>query len=182
MSLSIQKKYLLAINIIGGSSVIFSYIYSLLKHPEAGPALWGDIPKTLMPYYTVSMFSAAVGYLLFTYFLLFRLNTDEALVAGRYSYGLFNWLYVVILIPSALWMPLTFAMIGHPSLWTWIAIRAVLAAVGIGSLCMLAALIWVQPRTPAWAHILALIGAIAFCIQTAILDALVWPAFFPLNW
>jgi hypothetical protein len=179
MTLHKQKKYLLAINIIGGSSVIFSYIHGIMTHPEAAPALWGNVPKALMPLYTANMFVAAAGYLLFTFFLLFRLDADEARVAGRYRYGVFNWLYAVILVPSALWMPFTFMMIAQPSPGTWIAVRLVLTLTGVGSLCMLTALLRVSPRTPVWAHVLAVIGCIGFCVQTAVLDALVWTAYFP---
>jgi len=181
MALHIQKKYLLVINITGGIAVLFSYIQGLLTHPEAGPLLWGEVPAVLMPLYTVSMFSAAAGYLLFTWFISFHLNADEVKIAGRFSYILFNALYILILAPSALWMPLTFIMLEQPSLVTWVAIRVVLAAVGIGSAGMLAALLSVRPRAPLWAFIPAVIGAIAFCVQTALLDALVWPAFFPLK-
>ncbi|PKL38865.1 MAG: hypothetical protein CVV44_08325 [Spirochaetae bacterium HGW-Spirochaetae-1] len=181
MSLHSQKKYLLVVNIVGGIAVLFSYIQGLQAHPEAGPLLWGEVPAAIMPLYTISMFSAATGYLLFTWFILFRLNADEVKIAGRFSYVLFNALYILILAPSALWMPLTFIMLEQPSLVTWVAIRVVLAAVGIGSAGMLAALFSVRPRAPLWAYIPAVIGSIAFCVQTALLDALVWPAFFPLT-
>ena len=181
MTVHVQKKLMVAINVIGGSMVIFSYIYGLLANPESGPALWGNVPLQIRPLYTVSMFSAAAGYLAFTYYILFRLDADEARIGERFSYCLFNWLYLLILIPSAVWMPLTFAMIGRPSLLLWISIRIVLAAVGIGSVCMLGAIIAVKPKGPAWPHALAVIGCVAFCVQTAILDALVWTAYFPLN-
>jgi hypothetical protein len=37
----------------------------------------------------------------------------------------------------------------------------------------------VRPSPPLLAHRLAVAGSLAFCFQTAILDAVVWPAFFP---
>jgi hypothetical protein len=70
-------------------------------------------------------------------------------------------------------------MLGSPGPGLWIAIRLVLAVVGLGSLGLLAALLAVRPREPAWAHVLAVAGCAAFAVQTALLDALVWPAFFP---
>jgi hypothetical protein len=75
-------------------------------------------------------------------------------------------------------MPLTFAMLQSPSDGLWWAIRLTLAAVGIGSLGLLAGLVAVRPYSPSVAHKLAVAGSLAFCFQTAILDALVWPAYF----
>jgi hypothetical protein len=46
------------------------------------------------------------------------------------------------------------------------------------SLGLLAALLGTKPRDPAGAHALALIGAACFCIQTVLLDAIVWGAAF----
>jgi hypothetical protein len=176
-----QKIYMLVINVLCGGAVILSYVHGLMSNPDSGPALWGEVPKALTPLYTVSMFTAAAGYLVFSYYLFFRLDADAARV-GRYGYWLFNLLYLVILVPSILWMPFTFRMIENPSLATWIIIRTVLALAGIGSLAMLAAILNVSPSPRGASHVLAVIGCIAFCLQTAVLDALVWTAYFPLRY
>ncbi|MBN1533328.1 MAG: hypothetical protein JXA20_11740 [Spirochaetes bacterium] len=177
----IQKIFMLAINMLCGGGVIFSYVHGLMSNPDSGPALWGEVPKTLTPLYTVSMFTAAAGYLLFTYYVFFRLDPEAARI-GRFGYGLFNLLYLLILVPSILWMPFTFSMIANPSPVTWVMIRTVLALVGIGSLAMLAAILKVQPGPQGLPHVLAVIGCIAFSFQTAVLDALVWTHYFPLRY
>ena len=59
------------------------------------------------------------------------------------------------------------------------AIRLVLGTVGIGSLGLLAAILAVRPVSAPGARRIALVGITAFCLQTAVMDALVWPAFFP---
>lgn len=174
-----QKICLLLVNCIGGSAVLAGYAIGILSHPETRGALWGDVPRAIMPVYTVSMFAAAAGYLAFTWFILFRLDPEGVTIAGRFPYGLFTLLYAFILAPSALWMPLTFAMIGKPSPVTWAGIRAVLGIAGIASLLLLGALLAVRPVGTAWAHRLAVAGCTVFCLQTAVLDALVWTAFFP---
>jgi hypothetical protein len=46
------------------------------------------------------------------------------------------------------------------------------------SLGLLAALLGTRPRKPAWAHALAVAGAVCFCIQTVILDAGIWGVLF----
>ena len=58
-------------------------------------------------------------------------------------------------------------------------IRLDLAVVGLASLGLLACVATIGPRPPIWLHFLAFFGCLAFCFQTAILDALVWTAFFP---
>lgn len=169
---------LAALNALGGMAVLASYADGLAR-PGAAAALWGGIPEGLRPLYTVSMLLAAAGYFPMTGAVLFGIDAARARVAGRFGYGLFVLLYALILIPSALWMPLTFEMVAAPSPLLWAAIRACLALVGLGSLGVLAALALTRPGPPPALRTLALAGAAAFCVQTAVLDALVWPAFFP---
>lgn len=181
MMLHRQKIELIGINLVCGGAVLFSYAHGLLNNPAAGDTLWGNVPPWLLPFYTASMLAAAAGYLLFTWYLLFQVNPDGATVARRYRYRLFHVLYGIVLVPSALWMPLTFAMLRDPSYGLWIAIRFVLAVVGSGSVGICAAMALLRPRYGGAAFVAAMAGAIIFCFQTAILDALVWPAFFPLT-
>ena len=54
----------------------------------------------------------------------------------------------------------------------------VLAFVGLGSVALLGALLGLRPRRPSTAYWLAVAGAGAFCIQTAVLDLFVWTAYF----
>jgi hypothetical protein len=122
---------------------------------------------------------ATAGFFAFTYFLLFRADPDKARIAGRFGYGLFEGLYVLILTPSALWLPLTSAMVQQPSGLLWLGIRLVLAVVGLASVALLLALLGLRPRQPVSAYWLAVAGSLAFCIQTAVLDLLVWTALFP---
>jgi hypothetical protein len=100
-------------------------------------------------------------------------------IADRFDYRIFQSIYAMILLPSALWMPLTFAMIQDPGAGLWFAIRATLFVVGLGSLLLVSALLRLEPRTPRMDYRLALVGSVAFAFQTAVLDALVWPAYFP---
>ena len=173
-----QKRNLLLLNALGGVAVLGSYAWVLSSHPELGDAFWGGVPEWMKPAYTVNMLLAALGYFAFTFFIL-RQRVPEVRVAGRFDYGIFQWIYATILVPSALWMPLTLAMIETPGTGLWISIRLTLAAVGIGSLVLIASLLRIQPRTPSAAHKLAVAGSLLFALQTAVLDALIWPAFFP---
>jgi hypothetical protein len=181
MSLHREKIMLMLINLVAGSSVIASYVQGFLAHPENSSALWGNVPSSLLPFYTVSMGTAAAGYLIFTGYLIFFVDPDKGRIFGRFSFRLFNWLYAIILVFSALWMPLTFMMLDKPSAMLWLAIRFSLAAVGLGSAGFLASLSALRPTGPVWVHRAALTGCVFFAFQTAILDALVWTAYFPYN-
>jgi hypothetical protein len=175
-----SKSALVVLNIIGGIAVLGSYVHGLASHPLTRADVWGAVPESLRPIYTVSMLCAAAGYFPLTYYVLFRIDPDRIRIAERFGYGAFHILYGCVLVFSALWMPLTFAMLEQPSFALWYAIRLALAIVGLASLGLLAALLTARPREPGIAYSSAVAGCIAFCIQTALLDALVWPAFFPL--
>jgi hypothetical protein len=170
------KRRLIAVFLIGGLAVLGSYLWGVLARPDAGQLLWGGVPEKMRPYYTVNMLLAAAGYFPFTFYILFRLNPDKTKAAGKFGYGLFPWLYAAILIPSALWLPLTFLAVGQSSqAWLWV-VRATLALVGAASLGIMIALLKVRPPRAGVAYWLAVAGSIFFCIQTVILDAIVWGA------
>ena len=84
----------------------------------------------------------------------------------------------MVLGTSAVWVALTFAMLDAPSASLWFGIRMVLFAVGLGALALLAALLVARPRGSRAAFGITVAGCLAFCLQTAVLDALVWPAYF----
>jgi len=169
----------LFVNLAGGACVLASYALGFTGNPESVGRLWGGVPKALQPTHTTSMLLATVGYFAFTHFLVLRVEPQRMRIAERWTYSAFVGLYAALLIPSARWMPLTFRMLDAPSNSTWIATRAVLAVVGGASVLLVVALCKVSPREPRWAWRLAVLGAFAFAVQTALLDALVWPAYFP---
>jgi hypothetical protein len=165
---------LLAVNLLGGSAVIGSYIQGLTSHPGAVDSLWGGVSPWIRPYYSAGMILAAMGYFAFTYFLLFRIDSEKAKIFGEGGAGLFPLLYAGILAFSALWMPATFWAIANPSVSAVGIVRGVLILAAVFSLGLLAALLGTQPREPAWAHALAIAGSVFFCVQTVLLDAVVW--------
>jgi hypothetical protein len=175
-----KKWLMLLINIIGGAAVLGSYAIGILTHPNASQMLWGEVPESMRPYYNANMLLAAMGYFAFIYFILFRLNPVKTRVAGRFGFGLFTALFAGILIPSTLWMPLTFLAVEWSSLALVWAVRIVLWLVGLASLALFYAILKVEPRQPLWAQRVALVGSIAFCIQTAFLDGVVWVILFHL--
>jgi hypothetical protein len=176
-----QQIVLAAINVVGGILVIGSYVQGIRTHPGTRDDAWGHVPIGLMPLYKVSMLLAAAGYFLFTYFVLFRLQPEDVGLANAFGYWLFILLYALILFPSALWMPLTFRMLEHPSRGLWWAVRVTLAVVGLASLGLLGTVLVLEHNEPTALYWLAIAGCVFFCIQTALLDAVVWPAYFPVG-
>jgi hypothetical protein len=172
-----EKRLFVLINIFGGIAVLGSYVLGFLARADAGTILWGGVPQSLRPFYTINMFLAAAGYFAFSIFIL-SLNPEKTKVFRRSGFGMFNTLFAAILISSALWMPLTLLAVEQATpLWSWL-VTIDLALVALASLGLLFALLTVQPRQSAWLHRFAVLGSIFFCIQTVILDAIVWVSYF----
>lgn len=173
-----KQRSLLWLNALGGAAVLASYVWGLGSSAELGASLWGGVPAGIRGFYTLNMFLAAAGYFLFTPYILFRLPPDTLRIAGRFGFGLFHALYALVLLPSALWLPLTAHMIEQPSAVAWLAVRIDLALVALGSLGLLASLMALPSNAPR-GRALAVLGLIPFCLQTVVLDGIVWPALFP---
>ena len=173
-----QQLVLLIINGIGGAAVIGSYVLGLNARSGGANALWGGVPAGIRPVYGASMILAAAAYFAFLYFILFRLVPAEVRIAGRFGFALFYAIFLVILVASALWMPLTNLYIGNPSAVIWIAVRGVLAFVGLGSLALFWALLALQGNVPSAPYWAAVVGSGYFAFHTAVLDAIVWAALF----
>lgn len=172
-----ESKRLAALNVVGGIAVLGSYGLTLAQHQDAGVALWGGVPSAWQPLYRVSMLCATAGYFAFAQHLLLRV--DPATVRfGPWRHRACEVIFALILGPSAVWMPLTFAYLAAPSTALWVAVRAVLAVVGLASLALVFALWRMQQKTPTTSWRLALLGSVLFAFQTAGLDALVWTHFF----
>jgi hypothetical protein len=176
--MNLQKKVMLWLNILGGIGVLGSYAWGLSTHPGSKDALWGGVPQWLRIISTANMPLAALGYLVFTVFLVFSVDLSSTKITIQAGFKAFNVLYAAILIPSALWMPLTYAYQANQDSLLWLCIRLILFTVGLASLGMVSALLNIQPRKPAWLFWLAFTGAAFLAIQTALLDALVWTVFF----
>lgn len=174
------RRWLIAVILIGGLAVLGSYLWGMLARPDAAQILWGGVPQQIQPYYTVNMLLAAAGYFPFTFYILFRLDPRTARVAGRFGYNLFTWLYAAILLPSALWLPLVYVAVEQSSQsWLWV-VRVALILVGAASMGLLVILLKNRLQKAGVAYWLALVGSVFFCIQTVLLDAIVWGAFFRL--
>ena len=173
--MSKHQRGFLGLNVVGGIAVLASYVLWLGNPSNDAGALWGSIPDGGRTIYTVSMFAAAAGYFLFFPYLL----RDCGGVEADERWARFTRIIALVLFPSSWWMPPTYEYLDAPSPALWWAMRLTLFTVGGASLTLLAAIVCDRRQASPLAHRLAVIGAVLFCIQTAVLDAFVWPLFFP---
>ncbi|MBY0277811.1 hypothetical protein K2Z84_20950 [Candidatus Binatia bacterium] len=162
-----------ALNVVGGSAVLASYVLWLGNPSNDAGALWGSIGGAGRALYTVSMLAAAAGYFAFAPFLL--RHGDRA----SSGFHRVNLLLTLVLLPSALWMPIAFEYLDAPSQGLWIAMRTGLLITGLASAGIVHAVWSVDAAARGRARRLAIAGALAFTFQTLVLDALVWPRCFP---
>jgi len=173
-----RRRRFVLLNAFGGILVLASYAWGALASPDTMGSLWGGVPVGIRPVYTVNMLLSAAGYFFFAPYIALRVDPDRADILGRFDYSIFGMLmFGLVMIPSALWLPLTSLMLSDPSPWLWALIRIDLALVGIGSVGLFVAL-WTLREPYAKGRAAALLGLVPFCIQTALLDALIWPAYF----
>jgi len=176
-----SQKRLFLINIVGGILVLGSYVYGLLTHPGERMLLWGNLPEAVRPVYTASMFAAAGGYFFFLYHLVFKAPSESFRLPFGLPFNIIHILFIMILIPSALWMSLTFAYISDPSGWLWAVVRITLYIVGTSSALLLGTLVSLKVTSPKQFWMPSVIGAMLFTFHTLILDASIWPLFFPIS-
>lgn len=174
-----NRRSLIALNVLGGLAVLASYALAFAYSPAIRVGLWGGVPEVLQPLYTVMMLLAAAGYFPFSWLLVLSKHATRP----AHPMTRLHVLYALVLIPSAMWLPLTAAMIESPSWPMWILVRAVLFGVAAGSTgLMLTTLQMLRDEThPASKALraLAFVSTIPFFVQTGILDALIWPYFYP---
>jgi hypothetical protein len=109
-----SKSLWLLINILGGIAVIGSYILGFRSRADAFTVLWGGVPERIRVFYTAGMVLAALGYFAFGIYLLV-LAPGEISVFGQFGFGMLGLIFLLILLPSVLWMPLTLLAVARAS-------------------------------------------------------------------
>ena len=161
------------LNVVGGTAVLASYVLWLGNPSNDAGALWGSIGGFGRALYTASMLAAVAGYFAFAPWLL--VHGDRAPL----SFHRVNLLLALVLLPSALWMPLAFEYLDVPTRGLWLTMRAGLLITGLASAALVRAVASVPATPGSRTRTLALAGVLAFTFQTLVLDALVWPRCFP---
>jgi len=168
-----------------GPMVLASYVIGVYRmdNPEL---LWGGIPESWQPLNVVCMFIATIGFLIMWWNFLYR--WDAAAVEtvqwpwtsgndGGHTRLLIA--FLLILIPSCLWLELTAFHIRTDYSWTkWLVIgNLLLVCLGnilLGMFALSAHRNKIQPGT-----IWPIIGAMMFAIQVIINDGILWNLKYP---
>ena len=171
-----RRRALLLLIAIGGSAVLGSYL--LVFDPDVQAGIWGGVPESLKGFYTVNMLLAAASFFPATYLLAWQTDLGDFARETGWPFEALIGAYAAILLPSAAWLPLTALYLRAPSTPLWLLIRVDLLAVGLGATAVAIMLIRRARRGPglAWAAVAAFFF---FWLQTMVLDALVWPWYYP---
>jgi len=172
-----HKVSLVIINIIFGSLVLLSYYNGVTKNPELSLKLWGGVPKTLHTFITSFMFVGALGYFFFTAHLLINVETSH-MFFNRFSYWHLNFIYLMILIPSALWIDLTFLYMQSSTTINWIYVISCLYCVALFSIFLFLFIVETNIENYQWLYLPAVLGSLAFAFHTVFLDGILWTFFF----
>ena len=160
------------VQVVGGLCVLGSYAQGISSHPETAQLLWGAIPEQVWTPYSLCMPPAALGYLVLAWVLWTRLPETASLVTCT------GW-YVLFLGCSTAWMPLCFQLLDGGSSMLWWPIQGVLLGAAIALLALGRSLWASRHSISPGAYRLALVGWCFISWQCVVLDALVWPRFFP---
>ncbi|MGH0035776.1 MAG: hypothetical protein ACQGVK_12190 [Myxococcota bacterium] len=174
-----RQRNLAILNLVGGTAVLGSYGLAFAMSPDIRSGLWGGVPEAWRGFYTVCMLLAATGYFPFTFLWIFRTDPAGYRGPGGLGYGAVVAFYAAVLLPSAAWLPLTALLLDDFSTPLWWLVRGVLFAVGLGAsglVVLCAARARQEGGALRWA---AFAGTLPFWVQTAWLDAVIWPAYFP---
>ena len=174
----IQKVILVLINLIFGSMVLYSYYNGISKEPQLSAKLFGGIPSILHPIIICFMFISAIGYLFFTYNFLVNADVNKTLFFNKFGYSSLNLLYLLVLIPSMLWMNLTFKYMKSGNSLDWALIVAMLFCVGIASIFLLLFTVDMKTEGNTYVYLASVIGSSIFAFHTLFLDAIIWTTFF----
>ena len=171
-----QSIGLLVVIVVGGLGVLASYVWGVRGGEGGGAALWGGVPRRIWPVYTGSMFLSVIGFFAVLYYLFFELTPSEVVIGGRVGFAVFFPIFLLILIPSALWLRSTRFYLDAPGTVRWLAVRAVLFLVGLASIALVWVLFALEVEERGVAYWFAVGGSCYFAFHTFVLDALVWAA------
>ena len=156
-------------NIVLGLGVILSYLWGIIYNDDPS-LLWGRVNENHIPYIVLSMLLGAIGYLIFSSFFLY-IKKLNSLTFKQFKY-LIN-LYICILFPSSLWMPLSVLYLNTGNKLILVTDLLCLYIVGLSALLLTKFIIDNKiENSMIWK--LSVIGGLQFVFHTLILDAVYW--------
>ena len=166
-----------------GAFVPISYYltYKAFKSRVPINKLWGNVDTGLRGFYKLSMFLCLFGMLAVLFFITMSVDKDTKILNKKYSQGGINYLIqslALIIVPSLVWMPLSYMYLIQPSLLLKIAIVVTLTIVGLGGLLLAYTIKNTYPTKMINRNILyktmAITGANYLAFHLVFLDAIYW--------
>ena len=181
----IFKVSIIALNLIFGPILLYSYWNGIKNGNINGVEFWGGMPQFLRPVSGISMIISAIGYFIFTYYLLFKTN-NQTQYLGMFNNTFIIILYALILIPSCFWIGKTIDYMNLEAIkdhaQSWMIICIILYTVGIASFLLCLSIFSISPDVENYMLFnLSKIGIVIFTIHTLFFDGLVWTYFFNLK-
>lgn len=179
----LNNKSVLNIVLALGAFVPISYYLTYLVFKKAVPInkLWGSIDTGLRSFYTISMFICVISMLAVLFFMNLSITDDTKVINKKYSEG--GILYYIqslglIIVPSLVWMPLTYLYLLKPNPLIKYAIIVTLATVGLGGLLLAHTVNKTYPKDMINRNLtyksIALAGASYLAFHLVVLDASYW--------
>lgn len=182
--MEVSRDLIRMFTIVCGLVVLLSYIYGISKMEEP-TKLWGGIPESWQSYIVPFMFVAAIGYLIYWWIALFQIE--------QMTLNALNWpwangddggmkklalAYLLILIPSSLWLESTNFHMSNSYSWTPILVVGTLFLVAIGNI-MLGLLAYDAYLDGIEGSGWMIIGSLMLALQCIVNDLLIWSLKFP---
>ena len=183
-AMEVSREFIRKFTFIAGPLVLISYAFALSRLDD-WDSLWGGVPETWITYIVPFMFLAAIGFLMYWWVALFKLDV-AVFESLRWPWsesdgngGMRLLLaYALFLIPSMLWIDSTIFHMNNSYSWTPILVIGILALASVGNI-MLGLLAYGAMQDGVDGSRTMLLGSVLLGIQVILNDLIIWSAKFP---
>lgn len=183
-AMEVTREFIRKFTFIAGPLVLISYAFALSRLDD-WDSLWGGVPETWITYIVPFMFIAAIGFLMYWWVALFKLDVavfESLRWPWRESDGNGGMrlllAYALFLIPSMLWIDSTIFHMNNSYSWTPILVIGILALASVGNI-MLGLLAYGAMQDGVDGSKIMLLGSVFLGIQVILNDLIIWSAKFP---
>ena len=183
-AMEVSREFIRKFTFVAGPLVLISYAFALSRLDD-WDSLWGGVPETWITYIVPFMFIAAIGFLMYWWVALFKLDV-AVFESLRWPWsesdgngGMRLLLaYALFLIPSMLWIDSTIFHMNNSYSWTPILVIGILALASVGNI-MLGLLAYGAMQDGVDGSKIMLLGSVFLGIQVILNDLIIWSAKFP---
>ena len=183
-AMEVSREFIRKFTFVAGPLVLISYAFALSRLDD-WDSLWGGVPETWITYIVPFMFIAAIGFLMYWWVALFKLDV-AVFESLRWPWSESDGnggrrlllAYALFLIPSMLWIDSTIFHMNNSYSWTPILVIGILALASVGNI-MLGLLAYGAMQDGVEGSRIMLLGSVFLGIQVILNDLIIWSAKFP---